>query len=263
MTSPSKHSLCSLSADSEWDHTCVSLCLNCQIKNGVPFTATRQAGDMLLPALRWTDRQGVSHTSFLLAWSGVHTRVGRELRDSWPPLNRDPNKRSRRERVWLQVSCGREPRWWGELPGPARGLPSQGQGTGDVQGATWSAAPPGLPPSDRGFRSALASLRGPGLRPGAALNVLPHFSPFLFPPSVHRTDLGVKYVTLFPDLLDSRGRWHAGRRGHGRGHPDPGVLALHTPRAGSKSGERAVPSAGPRGGDRARAAPGPRGTVTL
>lgn len=36
MKSPSKHSLCSLSADSEWDHTCVSLCWNCQIKNVSP-----------------------------------------------------------------------------------------------------------------------------------------------------------------------------------------------------------------------------------
>lgn len=48
--------------------------------------------------------------------------------------------------------------------------------------------------------------------------------------------MGVKYVPWFPDLLDSRGRWHAGRRGHRRGHPDRAVQALRSPRAGSAGG---------------------------
>lgn len=122
--------------------------------------------------------------------------------------------------------------------------------------------PPGLPLT-AACRSAFALLRGPCLWPGAAIKVLPDFSPFLFLLWVHQTDLGVKHITLLPDLLDSRGRWHTGRKGHGRGHPDPVVQALRSPRAGSESGERAVPSAGSRGGDRARAVPGHQGTVTL
>lgn len=197
----------------------------------------------------------MSHAFFLLAWSGVHTRVGREQWDSWPPLNHDPNKRSRRERAWLEVSHGREPRSGTGSPQPGpRGLERR-RGPAGLQSHR-GPAPPGLPLSVR-----FAPRAGP---PALSAGQCPSsFLPFLFLPLVHRTDLGVKYIPWFPDLLDSRGRWHAGRRGHRRGHPDRAVQALRSPRAGSASGERAVPPAGSRGGDRARAVSGHRGTVTL
>lgn len=41
---------------SEWAHTCVSLCLNCQI-NSVPFTAALTGRGTLLPVLRKRERE--------------------------------------------------------------------------------------------------------------------------------------------------------------------------------------------------------------